>query len=203
MDRQKQAENESQPATQGGLVTGAVSSPAPAGRPAQRAEGSRTNGESAPAKQNRPQRPGPSVVPNPPTLPSGYPARGDLARALRVLATEGDELVSDPDAPRDEQAKARSERKDWARRVKAALERAALPHHATYCFETTERTLPSGNLLLSLGRALGGGDEEIKSGWRLEERLAKLRRIIPQLEESPSSQLEEPAPDYWRNRSGR
>jgi len=31
---------------------------------------------------------------------------------------------------------------------------------------------------------MAGGEEEIKSGWRLRNRLAKLRRIIAQLEEA-------------------
>jgi hypothetical protein len=126
----------------------------------------------------------PPTVSNPPTLTPDYPARRDLARAVRILATEGDELASDPDAPREEQVKARNERKEWARHVRKVLEDAALPDHAGYFFETMDRPVPSGNLLLSVSRALRGGDEEIKSGWRLEERVAKLRRIIAQLEGS-------------------
>jgi len=68
--------------------------------------------------------------------------------------------------------------------VRTTLDDAALSDHASYFFEATERTVPSGNVLLSMSEALRGGKEEIKSGWRLEERLAKLRRIIDQLEEA-------------------
>ena len=134
------------------------------------------------AEENKPQRPVPPTVPAPPALSSTHPARAGLARALRVLATEGDELASDPDAPRESQAEAREERKRWARKVRETLENAALLDHASYFFEATARSVSPRNWLQDAAVAMKGGQEEIKSGWRLEERLAKLRRIIAQIE---------------------
>jgi hypothetical protein len=103
---------------------------------------------------------------------------------LRVLATEGDELPSNPTASSDTQAEVREERKRWAHKVKGALESAALSHHADWFFEAPELTISARNWLQSLGTAMAGGEEEIKSGWRLRNRLANLRRIIAQLEQA-------------------
>lgn len=175
----------------GGLVTATVGWRArhgdpPPPSPAAPSQGSKVRPvrQVRQTEENQPRRPLPPPVADPPDLSPGYPARAELARALRVLATEGDELASDPDAPREARAEDRRERKEWAHRVRTTLDDAALSDHASYFFEATKRTVPSGNVLLSMSRVLRGGDEEIKSGWRLDERLAKLRRIIHQLEEA-------------------
>jgi len=134
--------------------------------------------------ENQSRRPVPPTVPAPPALPSKFSVRPGLVCALRVLATEGDELASDPDASRESQVGARGERKRWARNVSETLRNAALPGHASDFFDTPVGNLSSRNWLLSLGAEWVGGEEEIKSNSRLNKRLAKLRRIIAQLEQA-------------------
>jgi len=105
------------------------------------------------ARENPSRRRMSPSVPDPPTLPAEHPARDELARHLRILVTEGDELASDPDIAQEEQAKARAERKEWARRAKRTLDDAGLESHGAYVFSTTEQVVPSGGFLVGLARA--------------------------------------------------
>ena len=136
-------------------------------------------------EENKSRRPVLPSVPDPPDLPANYPEedRRDLIRDLGVLATEGDELEGDPYAPSDKQSDTRHDRKEWTLKVRTALNAAGLPEHESYFFDIGEDTDWSDRPLSSMAWLVRGGETERKSERRREKRLARLRRIIAQLQE--------------------
>lgn len=127
----------------------------------------------------------PATVSEPPPLLPGYPerARVELIRALSVFETQAAELQRDVFETAEQQADTRRKRKEWAERVRKTLDNAAMSDHGDYFFVTKPSVVRSSGWGDIARHAALGGAEEMKSGWRLDERLTKLRRIAAQLRE--------------------